>query len=54
MQGAIQEGQKEGRIERQKEIIVQMAEHGMTAKTIASVTHLSEGEVSGILGEKPK
>jgi hypothetical protein len=31
-----------------------MAEHGMTAKTIATITHLSEGEVSGILGEKPK
>jgi predicted transposase/invertase (TIGR01784 family) len=46
LQGAIREGKKE--------IIVQMAEHGMTAKTIAAITHLSEGEVSGILGEKPK
>jgi predicted transposase/invertase (TIGR01784 family) len=58
IQGAIQEGQKkgqtEGRKEGRKEIIVQMAEHGMTAKTIASITLLSEGEVSGILGEKPK
>jgi predicted transposase/invertase (TIGR01784 family) len=62
MQGAIQEGEKkgreegekEGRKEGKKEIIVQMAEHGMTAKAIAAITHLSEGEVSAILGEKPK
>jgi DNA-binding NarL/FixJ family response regulator len=38
------------REEGRKEIILQMAKHGMTGKDIAAVTHTSEQEVNGILG----
>jgi predicted transposase/invertase (TIGR01784 family) len=52
-----QDGRKAGRAEGWqdglsagwKEVISQMAEYGMDAKTIAAITHLSEGEVGAIL-----
>jgi uncharacterized membrane protein len=43
IQGARQEGRKE--------IINQMAEHGMDAKAIAAITHLSEVEVNAIINK---
>jgi DNA-binding NarL/FixJ family response regulator len=45
IQGARREGLDEGR----QEIILQMAEHGMSIKDIATITHVSEQEISGIL-----
>jgi predicted transposase/invertase (TIGR01784 family) len=45
IQGARQEGRQEG----WKEIIIQMIEHGMDAKAIAAVTHLSEREVNALI-----
>jgi predicted transposase/invertase (TIGR01784 family) len=45
IQGALKQGWTEGR----KEIISQMAEHGMDAKAIAAITHLSEREVNSII-----
>jgi predicted transposase/invertase (TIGR01784 family) len=47
IQGARREGWETGR----KEIILQMAEHGMGVRDIAAITHLSEAEVGGILKE---
>jgi uncharacterized membrane protein len=44
-QSRIQGARQEGR----KEIISQMAEHGMDAKAIAAITHLSEGEINSII-----
>jgi predicted transposase/invertase (TIGR01784 family) len=44
-----QEGWKKGRQEGWKEIIIQMVEHGMDAKAIAAVTHLSEREVGTLI-----
>jgi hypothetical protein len=43
--GARQEGWQEER----KELISQMAKHGMDASAIAAVTHLSEGEVNALV-----
>jgi predicted transposase/invertase (TIGR01784 family) len=52
-QGAWQEGRKEGRKEGEasavKKIVFEMNKHGMDAKAIAAITHLSEGEVNTIL-----
>jgi predicted transposase/invertase (TIGR01784 family) len=45
----VQGARQEGRQEERKEIIIQMAEHGMDSKTIAAVTHLSEREVSALI-----
>ncbi|MDR3147948.1 MAG: hypothetical protein LBU00_06195 [Treponema sp.] len=45
IQGALRKGLEKGR----EEIILQMAEHGMTSKDIAAVTRLSEQDVSKIL-----
>jgi predicted transposase/invertase (TIGR01784 family) len=46
-----EEGREEGRQEGQKEIILRMAEHGMTTKDIAAVTYLSEQHINDILAE---
>jgi predicted transposase/invertase (TIGR01784 family) len=46
IQGALRKGLEEGRAG----IILQMAQHGMGVKDIASITHLSEQEVGNILG----
>jgi predicted transposase/invertase (TIGR01784 family) len=55
MQGAHQEGReeghREGREKERKEIILQMAKHGMDVTAIAAITHLSEQEVGAILKE---
>jgi predicted transposase/invertase (TIGR01784 family) len=55
IQGALKQGLEQGlergRQEERKEIISQMAEHGMDAKAIAAVTQLSEGEVNSILSK---
>jgi predicted transposase/invertase (TIGR01784 family) len=45
VQGAWQEGRQEER----KEIIIQMAKHGIDAKAIAAVTRLSEKEVNALI-----
>jgi predicted transposase/invertase (TIGR01784 family) len=45
MQGARREGREEGRVE----IILQMAKHGMDIPAIAAITHISEGEIRGIV-----
>ncbi|MDR1180136.1 MAG: PD-(D/E)XK nuclease family transposase, partial [Spirochaetales bacterium] len=44
-----EEGQQEGRQEERQEIILQMAEHGISIKDIAAIAHVSEQEISGIL-----
>jgi predicted transposase/invertase (TIGR01784 family) len=45
----IEEGMEKGLEKGRGEIILRMAEHGMAAKDIAAITHLSEGEVGGFL-----
>ncbi|MDR0641190.1 MAG: Rpn family recombination-promoting nuclease/putative transposase, partial [Treponema sp.] len=47
-----QEGRENGRQEGRREIIFQMAEHGMDIKAIAAITRLSEGEVGSIVKVK--
>jgi predicted transposase/invertase (TIGR01784 family) len=44
-----QEGRREGRQEGRRDIILQMAGHGMTSNDIAAVTRLSEQEINSIL-----
>jgi predicted transposase/invertase (TIGR01784 family) len=48
IQGALRKGREEGR----EEIILRMAEHGMTNKDIAAVTQVSEQQINDILKEK--
>ncbi|MDR1306294.1 MAG: PD-(D/E)XK nuclease family transposase [Treponema sp.] len=52
LQEGIRKGREEGREEGQKEIILRMAEHGMTSKDIAAVTQVSEQHINDILKEK--
>jgi predicted transposase/invertase (TIGR01784 family) len=42
---------QEGRQEERKEIISQMAKHGMNVNAIAAITHLSEGEVNALIAK---
>jgi predicted transposase/invertase (TIGR01784 family) len=49
IQGARREGRKEGREKGREEVMLQMAQHGMTIKDIAAITHLSEREADAIL-----
>jgi predicted transposase/invertase (TIGR01784 family) len=50
-QKGLHEGLQQGFQKGRQEIVLRMAEHGMTGKDIASVTRLSEQEVNDILKE---
>jgi predicted transposase/invertase (TIGR01784 family) len=45
-----QEGRQEGELNATKKIVLEMGKNGLDIKTIAAVTHLSEQEITGILG----
>jgi predicted transposase/invertase (TIGR01784 family) len=49
IQGALQEGRQEGEADTIRKITLEMNKYGMDARTIAAITHLSEGEVGAIL-----
>ncbi|MDR0709826.1 MAG: Rpn family recombination-promoting nuclease/putative transposase [Spirochaetaceae bacterium] len=53
IQGALREGRQDGLQEGEanaiKKIAVEMNKHGMDAKAIAAITHLSEGEVNALI-----
>jgi predicted transposase/invertase (TIGR01784 family) len=52
MQGARREGLQEGEAKATRNIIFEMDKNGMDVRTIAAITHVSEGEVNGILMER--